>query len=193
VKAIFDQTTQSLAVTLSERNLLALLAQLRDPDRPAPALFRAGLPSEDEPSILVQAQLDSEHYADRMGTPDEPIKMRARTEDIMDEIRDEMDPLGAIERQITEMFGFTLTREAVEEMFGDAYITQGYVREWGAGDTEVRGRISDEVTQTLIDQSTPTYGSMPDDRDVEDFYEKVKEAAEAKGWLISKGQETEGA
>lgn len=183
MKAVYLKDRNEVAVVLSERNLLALLAQLRDPDRPAPAIVRLGLPEANEPSVIVQAQADEEHYADRMGTPDEPIPMRPRTEDLMEEVRDELDPLGAIERQIPEMFGFTLTRAAVEEIFGDAYITQGFVREWGAGDTEVRGRLSDAVTEELVNAQTPTYGSMPDEDDVKAFYEKVKAAAEEKGWL----------
>lgn len=61
-----------VTVTLSERNLLALMAQLKDPSRPAPALVRAG--GDGEPTVLVQAQTDEDHYGERA-----PGEMRIST------------------------------------------------------------------------------------------------------------------
>ena len=71
MKATFDKDRNVATVSLSERNLLALMAQLKDPDRPAPALFKF----DGEIQILVQAQSDEDHYAGQEAGP-----LRAATE-----------------------------------------------------------------------------------------------------------------
>lgn len=92
MEATYDYSKDMVTVTLSERNLLALLAQLRDPDRPAPALIRAGVPQLHEPTVLVQAQSDEDHYTERA-----PGRMRLSTEQGMVDVRrefgfDDTDP-----------------------------------------------------------------------------------------------------
>lgn len=87
MKATYDKDSDTVTVTLSERNILALLAQIRDPNRAAAALVRGGDPSVDEPTILVQGQPDDLHYGTR---EDPPGIMRVGTEKIMAEIQEEL-------------------------------------------------------------------------------------------------------